>query len=147
MSICYVDTSALAKRYVNEAQSEEVEEFLSEQSLLLITNLTTAELRSLLAQRRRSGELKAVMEMRLFATFRDDVRQGYVSERELSAAMIEGAVNLIGQLVTPALRTLDALHLAACQQLGAELLVTADTRMRDAASELGIAARFFGEPS
>jgi hypothetical protein len=144
VSTAYIDTSALAKRYLNEAGSEEVEDCLADQSLLLTTRLTRAEMRSLLARRRRHGELDAALEAQLFAAFLDDIRQGYLVEHELSAPMLDGAVNIIGQLPAIALRTLDALHLAAAQQLGAETLVTADATMRDAAAELGIPTSFFG---
>ena len=144
MTTCYVDTSALAKRYLNEARSGEVDEFLAEQSLLLVTSLTRAEMRSLLARRRRERDLDAGLEGRVFATFLDDIRQGHLVEHPLSGAMLDGAVNLIGQLPAFPLRTLDALHIAAAQQLGAERLATADAVMRDAAAELGIATSFFG---
>ena len=72
------------------------------------------------------------------------IRQGYLIEHPLSPAMVDGAVNLMAQLPTVALRTLDALHLAAAQQLGAERIATADRIMRDAAAELGIATANFG---
>jgi uncharacterized protein len=144
MSICYVDTSALAKRYINEAASEQVEAFLAEQSLLIVTSLTRAEMRSLIARRRRQNELAAVLEAQVFASFLDDIRQGYLVEHQLAAAMLDGAVNLIEQLPTVPLRTLDAVHLAAAQQLGAERIATADATMRDAAVELGLALDYFG---
>jgi predicted nucleic acid-binding protein len=144
LSACYIDTSALAKRYVNEAGSEEVDDFLAAQSLLLVTSLTRAEMRSLLARRRRQHDFDAAVEGQVFASFLDDIRQGYLVEHELSAVMLDGAVNIIAQLPAIALRTLDALHLAAAQQLGAERLATADATMRDAAAELGLPTTFFG---
>jgi predicted nucleic acid-binding protein len=144
VSVCYVDTSALAKRYVNETDSDAVDAFLAEQSLLLVTSLTRAEMRSLLARRRRLGEIDPALEAQIFASFLDDIRQGYLVEHPLSGAMLDGAVNLIGQLPAIALRTLDALHLAAAQELGAERVATADGIMRDAATELSIPTSFFG---
>jgi len=144
LSVCYLDTSALAKRYLNEARSDEVDAFLAEQSLLLVSTLTTVQMRRLLARRRRGRELDATLEAQVFATFRDDVRQGYMVEHELSRLMLEGASNLIAEIPQVPLRTLDALHLAAAQQLGAERLVTADAVMRAAAGAVGLAVEFFG---
>ena len=144
MSTCYLDTSALAKRYLDEERSDEVDEFLGEQTLLLITPLVRTEMRSLFARRRRMKELDATLEMQLYSTFVDDIRQGYFIEHDVSARVFEGATNLIAQLPSIGIRTLDALHLAAAQQLGADLLVTADATMRDAARELGLATQYFG---
>lgn len=139
-----MDTSALAKRYVHEPRSDEVDAFLSEQARLFMTTLTTVEMRSLLARRRRLREIDAVLEAQLFAAFLDDVRQGWLIEHELSHLMVQGAVNLIAQLPSVALRSLDATHLAAAQQLGSDVLVTADGPMRDAAVELGLGVVYFG---
>jgi predicted nucleic acid-binding protein len=144
VSACYVDTSALAKRYVNENRSDDVDAFLAMQSLILITPLSRAEMRSMLARRRRLAEIDAELEAQVFATFLDDIRQGFFIEHVFDEKVFSGAVNLIGQMPAVSLRTLDALHLAAAQQLGAETLATADAVMRDAARELGIATEFFG---
>lgn len=104
-------------------------------------------MRDLLARRRRRGNFDATTEAQIYAAFLDDLRQGYLIEHELSVAVYDGAVNLIGQLPSIALRTLDALHLAAAQQSAAERVATADSVMRDAALELGIATDFFGSAS
>jgi hypothetical protein len=55
----YVDTSALAKWYLNEAGSAEFVDFMRAQGRALISRLTVVELRSLLARRERSGEITA----------------------------------------------------------------------------------------
>jgi len=144
MSICYVDTSALAKRYFNEPYAEQAEVFLAQQSLLVITLLTAVEMRSLTARRRRAGELDATLEAQIFASFREDVRLRHLVQHEITADTFAGAVQIISQLPDVALRTLDALHLAAAQQLGVECLVTADRRMSEAASGLAMPVKFFG---
>jgi hypothetical protein len=144
VSICYVDTSVLAKRYIHESRSDQVDDFLAEQSALIITTLTTAEVRSLLARRRRGGDFDAELETQLFAALRDDMRQGYIVEENLSSDILGGAVQLIEQLATVPLRTLDAIHLAASQQLAVDQIATADRRMRDAARELDTPCQFFG---
>jgi uncharacterized protein len=143
--ICYVDTSALAKRYLNEWFSDAVDTFLMDQSLLLVTTLTTIEMKNLLSRRWRMGELDPSAEMRVFSTYLDNVRQGFIAERDVSREMFQGAVHLLGQLPDVPLRTLDALHIAAHQQLGADILVTADQHMREAAKALDITAKYFGE--
>ena len=58
----YQDTSALAKWYLNEEGSEDVEAFLGERGHALISELTVVEMRCLLARRRRAGDFVAEME-------------------------------------------------------------------------------------
>jgi hypothetical protein len=145
MSLCYLDTSALAKRYINEAFSDDVDAYLARQSTLLITDLTTAEMRSMLARRRRDGEIDSSFENQAFAAYLDDIGQGHLVERPLSPEILTGAVNVIGQHPDVPLRTLDAIHLAAATHLGVERLATADRRMRDAARAMDLATDYFAE--
>ena len=49
----YFDTSALAKWYLNEPRSEEVEEYIQAHGPVGISDLTVVEMRSLLSRRRR----------------------------------------------------------------------------------------------
>lgn len=57
MSGPYVDTSALAKLYLNERGSEQFEAFLLRQERAVISRLTALEFRCVLARRRRAQEL------------------------------------------------------------------------------------------
>jgi hypothetical protein len=74
----YFDTSALAKWYLNEARSEDVERYLQERAPVLISDLTAVEFRCLLARRRRNGELDFALENRIFSTFQEDIRLGHL---------------------------------------------------------------------
>ena len=58
-------------------------------------------------------------------------------------ALYDKALRLI-EGVTPALRTLDALHLALVQAVDLNEIVTADKVMSDAAHELGLTVHYFG---
>jgi uncharacterized protein len=57
VSRCYIDTSALAKWYLEEPGSDEFEEFVNSIAERRISRLVTVELRRLLARRRRAGEV------------------------------------------------------------------------------------------
>ena len=144
--ICYVDTSALAKRYLPEPRADETDSFLTVQAQLLVSGLTTVEMRSLLARRRRLNELSSAQEMMVFASYLDDITQGFLSERPVTADLFAAAMHMFSLLPDQPLRTLDALHLAACQQHGAQVLATADGHMRAAAAALGMAVEYFGPP-
>ena len=69
----YLDTSALAKWYLNEPLSEQFEAFIREQSSGAISRLTVVEFRCLLARRRRAGEITKSVESRVYASFEEDV--------------------------------------------------------------------------
>ncbi len=49
----YFDTSALAKWYLNEAKSDDVEKYIQENGPVAISEITLVEMRSLLARIRR----------------------------------------------------------------------------------------------
>ena len=140
----YFDTSALAKWYMNEPHSEAVAKYIQEYGPVAISGLTIVEMRSLLARRRREMEIDAAMESRIFATFEEDIRQGFLICHPISASLMSGAANLISILPDVPLRTLDSLHLAVAQECGAKSLATFDTVMADAAIKMGFQAVRFG---
>lgn len=121
----YVDTSAAAKLLVNEVESETVAAFLDEVvergDQLTSSYVLETESRRLAA---RDGLDQAVVTelMKRFALLLPD--------RELyrDAGLIPG----------PALRSLDALHLASALRLSADILVTYDARQRLAARSVGL---------
>lgn len=134
----YLDTSALAKRYLNEAGSEEFEAYLMAQGVGLVSTLTVAEMRCLLARRRREGSIDAGLEARIMAAFEEDLLTGVLAIRRFQDEDVWEAVRLVDQLREHALRTLDALHLASARSARAEGLATADRAMATAAEALGM---------
>ena len=73
----YIDTSALAKRYLNEPGSDAFDAFLGALRCALISRLTVVELRCLFLRWRRAGEIDDKYERAARAGFADDVRSGY----------------------------------------------------------------------
>ncbi len=61
--LAYLDTSALLKRYVPEANSETFDEYLAQRNPATISRLTLVELRSALARKRREGAISADREI------------------------------------------------------------------------------------
>lgn len=140
----YLDTSALAKWYLNEPFSEEFEAFIQEQSVAVISRLTVVEFRCLLARRRRAGEIRKTVESRAFAAFEEDIRAGFLQVHPVADEHLIAALALITRLSRFSLRTLDALHLAIIQNVHARRLATADKTMASAGNALGLeVARFF----
>jgi predicted nucleic acid-binding protein len=137
MEIIYFDTSALAKWYLNEENSDEVERYLQEHGPVAISELTVVEMRSLLARHRREGKIDSKLENRIFGVFKEDIRQRYISCHPLPGGVMEGAANLISVLSDVPLRTLDALHLTIAKEIVADVMVTADRIMAAAAGAMG----------
>gem|GEM_PF-180324 len=133
----YFDTSALAKWYLNEQHSDAVVRYIQKHGPVAISGLTVVEMRSLLARRRREKEIDAAMESRVFATFEEDIRQGFLVCYPFPAEATEGAANLISMLPDVPLRTLDSLHLTIAQEGGAKSLATFDAVMAEAARRMG----------
>ena len=141
--VIYFDTSALAKWYLNESRSEDVEAFIQEHGKVDISDLTVVEMRCLLARRRREGHIDHNTELKIFTTFQDEVRQGILLCHPMPAGIAAAALNLISMLPEVPLRTLDAFQLAIAREIQASLLATADHVMIKAAVSLGIGiARF-----
>ena len=144
MTAPYLDTSALAKWYINEPFSEEVEDYLSALPYALISSLVIVEMRSLLLRRRRSGEIESTLVERIWTTFREDQATGSLVVLEVKDEHLRSAERLLDRVETP-LRTLDALHLALAESSKATECVTADRTMAAGARGVGLRVRTFFE--
>lgn len=138
MNVPYIDTSALAKWYLNEPQSEEFEDFISNQPGAAISRLGVVEFRCLLARRRRAGEINRKTEDSVQRAFDDDIRQGVLEVYPLEDLHAVAAAGLIARLPGQPLRTLDALHLAIAMERSTKVLATADRVMAAAGKSLGL---------
>ena len=139
----YLDTSALAKWYLNEPDSDAFVSFLQALDVAVISSVTGTEMRSLLSGRRRMGELKAELESVLFSAFLEDIDRGWLQLYPVDHSRFAEATNVISRHPEHPLRTLDALHLAQAVQADIQLIATADAVMADAATSMGLeVARF-----
>ena len=133
----YFDTSALAKWYLNEARSDDVERYIHEQDSVAISELTVVEMRCLLARRRREREIDVKLESQVFAVFQEDIRQGFLICHSLPKGMAGAAVNLLTVLSDIPLPTLDTLHLVIAKEIQAATLATADRVMAAGGKAMG----------
>ena len=137
-SVIYFDTSALAKWYISEAHSDDVEEYLQKHGPVAISDLTIVEMRCLLARRRRDKSITSQIETEAFATFQEDIRRRFLTCHPSPEGLAAGTINLIALLPDVPIRTLDAMHLMIAKEISATELVTADRIMADGAEALGI---------
>ena len=126
----YVDSSALLKRHVEEADSAAADALLRADRSLLTARHTVVEVRRNLARLLTGRALVAAR-----AAFADDLRS--LSIIELDEATCESAASIAE---TTGVRTLDALHLAAAQRVSAPGVgfLTFDRRQAQAARTLGL---------
>ena len=127
---CYLDSSALLKRVVPEAETSDLEAFLkliAEQGVRFLTSaLSQVEVARSLRRAASDGRVEAENFQEDFATvFRD------VNIVELTEAILYEARGIDGDK----LRSLDAIHLAAAHLAGADMVVTYDDRMFQACLE------------
>jgi len=125
----YVDSSALLKRYVEEADSSTADALLRG-DVLLTARHTVVEVRRNLARLLAGRALAAAR-----AAFADDL--GSMSIIELDAATCESAASIAE---ATGVRSLDALHLAAAQRIAEPGMsfLTFDLRQAQAARALGL---------
>ena len=125
-SAVYLDTSAIVKLLVDELGSAELAGYLDARPLRIASRIAEVEVRRAVA---RLGEA---------------VDPGRVDRVLAALTMVELEASLAfaaGRLVPPALRTLDAIHLATALELipDLEAFVTYDRRLAEAARLAGMA--------
>lgn len=141
----YLDTSALLKRYIPEANSLAFEQFLQTCVPASISRLTFVEVRSALARRRRENHIDADREKAAAEELHQDVIDGLLTVAPAEDWHFVDAMHLIECLPELPLRTLDALHLALAKDMNAAGLATADNIMATAATKLNLQVIFFGK--
>ncbi len=126
----YVDTSALLKRYIEEAESATCEGYLLADPIWLTCRHTWVEVRRNLARLCQGEDLAQAR-----AAFEADWSSFHVVELDEVTCSIAADI-----AETTLARTLDALHLAALRRVGPSdvTLLTYDVRQARAARELGM---------
>lgn len=137
MSLIYVDTSVLAKRYLVSPQSDAVEAMLEESAnRFVVSSLCALELESMVARRSREASGKGRDRHRARLRIDDDLRSGFFDIVPLDTSVLIAARLCIAEGVP--LATLDALHLATALAAGAQVLATDDKQLARAARAAGL---------
>jgi len=132
----FFDSSAFAKRFVDESGSDDVEALCDSTTTLGLSILCVPEVLSALNRRLREGALVrrqyAMAKRRLF----EDVRDAEIVN--LTGRVVMSSVDVLEE--SP-VRAMDALHIACALEWGAELFVSADLRQLRAAETAGLTTR------
>jgi uncharacterized protein len=130
----YVDTSALAKRYVLEPASERFDAFIAQtDDDLMLTPLGATEFASALRKRFRAREFDAAFLRRAEAAFDRDLRDALWTMCPVEPGVFRVATQLIRDLATP-LAALDAIHLASAIGYRCDAVATSDHQLARAAT-------------
>jgi predicted nucleic acid-binding protein len=129
----YLDTAILLKLFVREPDSEFFGKRVNGQPLSS-SALALTEMFSALLGKERSGAITSGQRQYAWSAFQYNVNEELIELTPISSLILRRA-NYILDRCHPAvpLRTLDALHLATCDQLQDWPLYTTDKRMRQAA--------------
>lgn len=139
----YIDTSALAKRYIAESGSAEFETFVVEQSDdCLICPLGAIELESVLQRLQRQRLIDSSYALQARRDFASDLASAVWSMHRFDAGSFARGTELLRTLSSP-LSTLDALHLACALELGCDALATGDRQLARAAQECKLTVHSF----
>jgi len=129
----FLDSSALAKRYVQEPGSERVEEILSSASSLGVSVICVSEVVSALCRRRREGKLLPQQYLAAKRALFEDIEDSSIIR--VTDQVIARAVKLLERWP---LRSSDSLHVACAAEWSAALFVSADERQCAAARGYGL---------
>lgn len=140
----YWDTSCLLKLYVYEADSPVYLDLLERQTTPIITSvLAEVEFVFALSRKEADGCVKKGATLNLTQAMRNHAAQGKIRLVPISATVRDLAATLAHRCLLAKnpllpLRTLDGIHLATALSLKATRLLTADSRLRDAARYCGL---------
>ena len=116
--------------------------FVENNTNLMLSSLSKLEMHCALRRRTRAGEITTQYKQLAVDAFNQQLVSSYYQVLRIETIFYEKASDLIDE-VTPALRTLDALHLAVAQASNINELVTADKVMAIAAKELNFIVHYF----
>jgi predicted nucleic acid-binding protein len=129
----YLDSSALAKRYIREDGSDRVEQALSKATEAAVSLIGPPEILSALCRLQRQASISG-------SQYRDAKKALFRDIEDMSVCSITIPVVLwaVDLLEKHPLRTLDALHVACALEWRADLFVSSDRRQISAAKESGL---------
>ena len=139
----YWDTSALLKLYAPEADSSIfIRQLISQKSELAISYLHRVEMYFALQAKESRGEIVSGAASRLARSFDLHVAEGRYSSIPWGDDVAENSRQILDRCLASdppiAIRSLDGIHLGAVLAAGISHLITADVRMKQAATAVGI---------
>ncbi len=129
----FLDSSALAKRYVNEPGSALVDSVLQSASSLGLCSIAVPEVVSALCRRHREKVLSQQQYMKARAALLADIEDASIVQ--ITSEVVLRAIEVLEAFP---LRAVDALHISAAVEWGAEHFLSADRQQCAAARGYGL---------
>ena len=134
----YLDAAIIVKLLVDESDTDYFQNALTG-VLLSSSELAFTEVRAALLTKERNKLISAKQCAAAWQVFNDRVQARDIDLHPLNGLVLRKANHILGRCYPKVpLRTLDAIHTAACDLSQDFPLCTTDKRMRDAAAVLGI---------
>jgi predicted nucleic acid-binding protein len=135
-----IDSSSIAKRYVQEVGSDKLDHLLESASELAFCVILVPEIVSGLNRRLREQVLTIADYRAVKRQLLEDVRDATVLQ--ITPSVVSRSVKLLEGNV---LRALDALHVACALEWQADLFVTSDKKQFKAAINTELRSEFIGQ--
>ena len=132
----FLDSSAFAKRFLEEAGSQEVEDLCLQAGELCLSVLCVPEIISALNRRLREKSLTQPEYTKVKQRLAEDVRDAIIIN--LIPPVVESTIAV---LETSPVRTMDAIHIACAMEWHADLFASSDHRQIGAAKRAGLKAK------
>ncbi len=134
----YLDASALAKLYLPERESDELEGALIGRRDLLVSDLSVTEVISAAARYCREGKLSQEQLAVMHTALLDDLLDESYVHLTLGPAIHREAERFLIGYQGPLLRAADTLHLAIALDSAARTMVTYDRRLGRISQAMGL---------
>lgn len=129
----FLDSSAFAKRYIEESGTAEVISWCDQATRLGLSIIAIPELISAFCRLRREGALTASQYRRIKGDLFADIADALICDTNPDVIQLA-----IRALERHTLHGMDAIHIGAALASGAEVFVSADARQCAAAEALGL---------
>jgi uncharacterized protein len=132
----FLDSSALAKRYIEEPGSEVVLHYCQEASDIIVSVLCIPEIISAFNRLKKDKHLTSKQYRSLKTSLIQDIEQAAIID--LTPDVIQTSIACLEKTT---IKTLDALHIASAIAVGCDLFLTADLRQSKAATAMKLAVK------
>jgi predicted nucleic acid-binding protein len=129
----FFDSSALAKRYIEEPGSDKVEKICSQATILGVSSICIPEVVSALCRLRWRSTITEGQYENAKQALLKDLENALICN--ITPSVIRQSIHI---LETNRVRTLDALHIGCALEWKAEVFVSSDVRQTSAARRTGL---------
>jgi predicted nucleic acid-binding protein len=129
--VVFLDTSALAKRYIEETGTEEILSYFNESNQIVLSSITPIEISSVFSRRQREHSFSLEIYDEILTVWKED--QSVFSYTHFDSKLVESAIMIVQKAV---IKTLDAIQLASAYCSPIDKFITADKALCRAAESV-----------